>query len=151
MESLEEQHHWVAEEAEYQVYKYQQFSIVCPVLEMHEEGAKPSLISGSQKRNVIVHVKCASKNTQFRNVARSKECNIERSGRWRRNLDCVNCCLGKGHLDDSSSWSRECGIEGCKDRHHRLLHEEKVTPGSMEGKADTPVAEENKSSMYETV
>ena len=49
-------------------------------------------------------------------------------------------CLGKGHLGDSCTWSRECGIDGCKDRHHRILHE-----------ADTPVTEENKSSTYETV
>ena len=60
-------------------------------------------------------------------------------------------CLGKGHLGDSCTWNRECGIDGCKDRHHRLLHEEKVASGSMEGKADTPVTEENKSSTYETV
>ena len=30
--------------------------------------------------------------------------------------------LGKGHLGDSCTWSRECGIDGCKDRHLRLLH-----------------------------
>ena len=60
-------------------------------------------------------------------------------------------CLGKGHLGDSCTWSRECGINGYKDRHHRLLHEEKVVPGSMEGKVDTPMTEENKSSTYETV
>ena len=60
-------------------------------------------------------------------------------------------CLGKGHLSDSRTWNRKCGIDGCKDRHYRLLHEEKVASGSMEGKADTPVTEENKSSTYETV
>ena len=60
-------------------------------------------------------------------------------------------CLGKGHLGDSCTWNRECGIDGCKDRHHQLFHEEKVAPGSMEGKADTPVTEENKSSTCETV
>ena len=56
----------------------------------------------------------------------------------------------KGHLGDSCAWSRECGIDGCKDRHHRLPHEKKVAPGSLEGKADTSVSEENKSSTYET-
>ena len=60
-------------------------------------------------------------------------------------------CLGKGHLGDSCTWSRESGIDECKDRHHRLLYEEKVAPGSMEGKADTLATEENKSSTYETV
>ena len=60
-------------------------------------------------------------------------------------------CMEKGHLGDSCTWNRECRIDGCKDRHHRLLHEEKVAPGSMEGKADTPQTEENKSSTDETV
>ena len=60
-------------------------------------------------------------------------------------------CLGKGHHGDSRTWSREGGIDGCKDRHHRLLHEEKVAPESMEGKADTPLTEENKFSTYERV
>ena len=55
-------------------------------------------------------------------------------------------CLGKGHLSDSCTWSRECGIDRCKDKHHWLLHEEKIAQGSMEGKADTPLTEENKSS-----
>ena len=59
-------------------------------------------------------------------------------------------CLGKGHLSDSCTWSRECGIDRCKDKHHWLLHEEKIAQGSMEGKADTPLREENKSSTYET-
>ena len=55
-------------------------------------------------------------------------------------------CLGKGHLGESCVWSRECGIDGCKDHHHRILHEEKVTPGFMVGKADVPSKEANKSS-----
>ena len=49
------------------------------------------------------------------------------------------------------TWNRECEIDGCKDRHHRLFHEEKVAPRSMEGKADTTVTEKNKSSTCETV
>ena len=53
-------------------------------------------------------------------------------------------CAGK-------TWNRQCGIDVYKNRHHQLLHEEKVATGSMEGKADTPVTEENKSSTYETV
>ena len=49
------------------------------------------------------------------------------------------------------TWNRECEIDGCKDRHHRLFHEEKVAPRSMEEKADTTVTEKNKSSTCETV
>ena len=42
--------------------------------------------------------------------------------------------------------AERCGIDGCKDRHYRLLHKEKVAPGSKGGKADTPLTKENKSS-----
>ena len=59
-------------------------------------------------------------------------------------------CLGKDNLSDSCTWSRGCGIDRCKDKHHWLLHEEKIAQASMEGKADTPLTEENKSSTYET-
>ena len=77
-------------------YKHQKLSMVCPVSEIQEERAQPSLISGLQKRNVIVPVKCATKNTQFGNVL--WEWNIERNGRRQRNLDCVTVVWGKGTL-----------------------------------------------------
>ena len=79
-------------------YKHQKLSMVCPVLEVYEERAQLSLISGPQKRNVIVPVKCTTKNTQFGNVICSREWNIERSGRRRRNSDCVTVAWGKGTL-----------------------------------------------------
>ena len=77
---------------------------------------------------------------------------IEHRKKWEMATKFGLCyrCLGKGHLGDSRTSSRERGIDGCKDRHYWLLHEEKVTPGSMEGKTDTLVTEE-KSSTYETV
>ena len=62
-------------------YKHQKLRMVCSVLEIHEERAQPGLILGPQKRNVIVPVKCATKNTQFGNVICSREWNIERNGR----------------------------------------------------------------------
>ena len=79
-------------------YKHQQLNTIFPVMEMHEERAQPSLISRPQKRDVIAPVKCATKNTQFGNVMCSREWNIERSGRRRRNLDCVTVAWGKGTL-----------------------------------------------------
>ena len=79
-------------------YKHQQLSMIFPVMEIHEERAQPSLISGPQKRDVIAPVKCATKNTQFGNVMCSRERNIERSGRPRRNLDSVTFAWGKGTL-----------------------------------------------------
>ena len=118
-------------------YKHQKLSMVCPVLEVYEERPQLSLISGPQKRNVIVPVKCATKNTQFGNVICSREWNRKK---WEtaKKLGLCYRCLGKGHLGDSCTWNRECGIDGCKDSHHRLLHEEKVAPGSMEGKLTHP-------------
>ena len=58
LESLEELRRWVAEEAEYQV---QASEIKHGLSSVGNAQAKPSLISGSQKRNVIVSVKYASK------------------------------------------------------------------------------------------
>ena len=77
-------------------YKHLKLSMVCPVSQIHEERAQPSLISGPQKRNVIVPVKCATKNTQFANVM--WEWNIERNERRQRNLDCVTVVWEKGTL-----------------------------------------------------
>ena len=68
--------------------------MVCLVLEIHDERAQPNLMSGPQKRNVIVPVK----NTQFGNVMCSREWNIERNRRRQRNLDCVIVVWGKGTL-----------------------------------------------------
>ena len=79
-------------------YKHQRLSMIFPVMEMHEERAQPSLISGPQKRDVIAPVKCATKNTQFGNVMCSRERNIERSGRRQRNLDSVTVAWRKGTL-----------------------------------------------------
>ena len=62
---------------------------------------------------MIVLVKCATKNTQFGNVMCSREWNIERSGRRRRNLDCVTVAWGKGILV-THVLGTECGIDGCK-------------------------------------
>ena len=70
-------------------YKLQKLSMVCPVRETQGERAQQSLISGPQKRNVIVPAKCATKNTLFGNVMCSREWNLKRSGRQQRNLDCV--------------------------------------------------------------
>ena len=51
--------------------------MVCPVWEVNKERAQLSLISGPQKRNINVPVKCATQNTQFGNVLCSREWNIE--------------------------------------------------------------------------
>ena len=64
---------------------------------------------------MIVPVKWATKNTQFGNVMCSREWNIYRK-KWETAKKLGRCyrCLGKGHLGDSFTWNRECGIDGCK-------------------------------------
>ena len=47
--------------------------------------------------------------------------------------------------------SRECEIDGCKEHHHRILHQEKSPTDGMEGKVDPSYVDGNKSSTYETV
>ena len=32
------------------------------------------------------------------------------------------CCLGEGHLGQYCTCTRVCGLGGCKELHHRLLH-----------------------------
>ena len=31
-------------------------------------------------------------------------------------------CLASGHSDKTCTWGKTCGVEGCSDRHNRLLH-----------------------------
>jgi len=109
-------------------------------------------ILGPQKRNVIVPVKCAIKNTQFGNVMCSREWNIERSGRWQRNLDCVTVARGNGTLVTHVLKAEKVELTDARaDTIGYFTTLEKVAPGSMEGKADTPLTEENKSITHETV
>ena len=80
-------------------YKHQQLSMIFPVIQMHEERAQPSLISGPQKRDVIAPVKCATKNTQFGNVSFKRK---EHRKKWEtaKKLGLCYRCLGKGHIGD---------------------------------------------------
>ena len=42
------------------------------------------------------------------------------------------CCLGDGHLGQFCNRTRVCGIDGCKEIHHRLLHKVRsVLPGGQ--------------------
>ena len=57
--------------------------------------------------------------------------------------------MGKGHLSEACHWSKECGIDGCKEHHHHILHLEK--DDVREGKGDALKVDGNESSTYETV
>ena len=90
MESFEELGHWVAKEAVSTRYKHQKLSMVCPVLENYARGkssTKSYFRTTEEKRDRPCKV--CNQNTHFGNGMSSKEWNIERSGRWQRNMDCV--------------------------------------------------------------
>ena len=60
--------------------------------------------------------------------------------RWNMAKQCKLCykCLESGHLAQSCTKGRECGLNGCKLTHHRLLHKNvplKPT-GPMENQPD---------------
>ena len=99
MESLEELRHWVGEEAEYTRYKHQQLSMIFPEIEMHEERAQPSLISGPQKRDDRPCKVCNQKHPVWKcDVFKRKE----HRKKWEtaKKLGLCYRCLGKGHLGD---------------------------------------------------
>ena len=96
---------------------------------------------------MFVPVKSTPKNTQFGNVMRSRGLGHKKKWVAAKKLGPYYCCSGKGLLGDLDAWSRECGIDCCRDLHHRLFH---VVPGSMEGKAATSVTEENNLSPLRT-
>ena len=150
MESLEELRRWVAEEAEYQVQVSEIKNGLCSVGSVRGKSSTKSYFGTTEEKRDRPCKVCNQKHPIWK-------CEIfkgmEHRKKWEtaKKLGLCYRSLGKGHLGDSCSWNREYGIDGCKDRHHRLLHEEKVASGSMEGKADTPVTEENKFSTYETV
>ena len=48
-------------------------------------------------------------------------------------------CLGEGHQGKSCPRSRTCGLDGCTDMHHRLLHKRKMVEQISPGKHNTEV------------
>ena len=78
---------------------------------------------------------------------------MENKKKWEtaKKLSLCYRCLGKGHLSGACHWSGECGIDWCKEHHHRILHQEESPTDGMEGKSNTCYVDGNKSSMYETV
>ena len=146
MESLKELRHWDAEKAEYQVKASEINHGLSSIGNTRGKSSTKSYFgTAEEKRNRPCKKHPIWKCDVFKGMEHRKK--------WEtaKKLGLCYRCLEKKHLGDSCTWSRESGTDGCKDRHHRLLHEEKVAPGSMEEKAYTPVTEENKSSTYETV
>ena len=50
---------------------------------------------------------------------------MDLQSRWDCAKQCIKlcfCCLGNGHLGQYCNQTRVCGIDNCKELHHRLLH-----------------------------
>ena len=147
LESLEELRQWVAEEAEYQVQASEVKHGVSSTGGRHVKGPR-SFFGTGDKRDRPCKV-CNQKHPVWKcEVLKG----MENKKKWEtaKKLGLCYCCLGKGHLSETCHWSRECGIDGCQEHHHRIVHQEKSPTDDMEGKSDTSVVE-NKSSTYDTV
>ena len=51
-------------------------------------------------------------------------------------------CLGDGHLGQYCNQTRVCGIDNCKELHHRLLHSERGRSSTSQSKRALPEVED---------
>ena len=61
---------------------------------------------------------------------------MEVSKRWEyaKKLKLCFRCLGEGHTGQSCFHTRICGLDGCQEVHHRLLHKQAVNKNSTVNK-----------------
>ena len=145
LESLEELRQWVAEEVEYQVQAWEVKHGVSSTGGRHVKG--PRSFFGTGDKNDRPCKVCNQKHPVWKcEVLKG----MENKKKWEtaKKLGLCYRCLGKGHLSEACHWSRECGIDGCKEHHHRILHQEKSPTDRMEGNSDTSCVDGNKSSTY---
>jgi len=71
-----------------------------------------------------------------------KQMNLQR--RWDCAKQCKLCfrCLGEGHLGQYCNRTRVCGIDNCKEVHHRLLHQDRSHHSTSQNKGVVPEKEE---------
>jgi len=144
LESLEELREWVPEEAEYQVQASEVKNGVSSAGGRHVKWPR----STGDKRDPPCKV-CNQKHLIWCEVLKR----MENKKRWETTKKLGLCyrCLGKGHLGEECRWSKECGIDGCKEHHHQILHPKKNLPDFTEGNPDPSNVNGNKSSTYGTV
>ena len=117
MKYLEELHHWVAEEADYQV----QASKIKHGLSSIGNARGKSL---TKSHFVIAEEKCDRPCKVSKQKHPIWKCDVFKGLEHRKNWEMAKklglCyrCTRKWHLSDSCTWSRECGIDRCKDKHH---------------------------------
>ena len=131
-ESLEELRHWIAEEADYQVQASEIKHGLSSIGSVRGKSSTKSYFETPEEKRDHPSKVCNQKHPIWKCDMFKR---MEHRKKWEtaKNLGLCYRCFRQGHLGDSCTWSRECGIDGCKVRHHRLLHEEKVVPGSMAG------------------
>ena len=151
LESFEELREWVAEEAEYQVQASEVKNDVSNAGGKHVKWPR-SYFGTGDKRDRPCKV-CNQKHPIWKcEVLKG----MENKKKWdtAKRLGLCYRCLGKGHLGEECRWSKECGIDGCKEHHHQILHQKKSLPDFMEENPDPRDASNvngNESSTYETV
>ena len=69
---------------------------------------------------------------------------MDLQSRWDCAKQCKLCfrCLGDGHLGQYCNRTRVCGIDNCKELHHRLLHSERGRSSTSQSKRALPEAED---------
>ncbi|XP_022794997.1 uncharacterized protein LOC111333608 [Stylophora pistillata] len=151
LESFEELREWVAEEAEYQI---QASEVKNGVSSASGKNVKwPRLYFGTGDKCDRPCKVCNQKHPIWKcEVFKGME--NEKKWETAKKLGLCYRCSGKGHLGEGCRWSEECGVDGCKEHQHQILHRSKSLPGPMEGNIDsynTSNAYWNESMTYETV
>ena len=89
-------------------------------------------------RNWHRHVRCAQGNTVYGNV---KTIQMNVSDSWTIARQCQLCyrCLANGHHGEACPIGRQCGQNGCRELHHRLLHKSDVLKSQSKSPGETEV------------
>jgi len=71
---------------------------------------------------VIAAVSCAASSMDYGLAVSLKELEIPKRWECAKTFKQCFCCLGEGHFGQHCTRTRVCGLNGCKEVHHRLLH-----------------------------
>ena len=148
LESLEELQEWIVEETEYQVQASEVKNGVSSAGGRHVKWPWSCFGTGDKRDHPC---KVCNKKHPIWKCEMLK--GMENKKKWEtaKKLGLCYRCLGKGHLGEECRWSKECGIDGCKECHHQILHPNKNLPDFTEGNPDASNVNGNESSTYETV
>jgi len=122
-ENVESLHAWINQEAEFQMIASETVKGLSPL----DTGGKLSRFSHYKKEQTLftqVHVVCACCKEQHGIWKCLKFKSLNVPARWQVAKDKKLCfrCLGSSHVGQSCNRSRVCGLDGCRQLHHRQLH-----------------------------